>query len=146
MSYATQQNMIDRFGLPELTGLTDLSNTGMLDVNVLGQALADANNEIDGYLSGVFSLPLITVPPRLIKLACDIARYELYGVHCSDQVRQRYTDAIAYLKLVVTGVASLGLDPLNNAADGTSAVSMNPNRPVFAQCQLRDYNKPPYHL
>ena len=146
MTYATQQNMIDRFGLQELTGLTDLSNTGTLDVNVLGQALADANNEIDGYLSGVFTLPLITVPPRLIKLACDIARYELYGVHCSDQVRQRYTDAIAYLKLVVTGVASLGLDSLNNAADGTSAVSMNPNRPVFAQCQLRDYNKPPYHL
>jgi phage gp36-like protein len=132
MTYATQQNMIDRFGSQELIELTDRSNTGAIDATVLGQALADANTEIDSYLFSVCTLPLATVPPRLIKIAADIARYELYGARCTDQVRARYTDAIAFLKAVVTGTASLGLDTTNQPVAEVGGVGMNAKQPVFA--------------
>jgi phage gp36-like protein len=132
MTYASQQNMIDRFGSDELIQLTDRGNLGVIDTAVLGQALADANTEIDSYLSSVCTLPLVTIPPRLIKIAADIARYELYGARCTDQVRARYTDAIAYLKLVVAGTVSLGLDPQNQPVAEVGGVGMNAKAPVFA--------------
>lgn len=132
MTYASQQNMIDRFGADELIQLTDRSNLGVIDATVLGQALADANTEIDSYLAGVCSLPLATIPPRLIKIASDIARYELYGARATDQVRARYTDAIAYLKLLMAGTVSLGLDPLNQPVPQAGGVGMNAKQPVFA--------------
>jgi phage gp36-like protein len=144
MTYATQQNMIDRFGLIELTDLTDLSGNGVIDANVLGMALADANNEIDGYLSSTISLPLLTIPPRLVKLACDISRYNLYGAKCSDQVRNRYTDAISFLKQVVIGTASLGLDATNNPAPDLGGIRMNSVTPAFSQSTLGDYTNPGY--
>lgn len=139
MTYATQQNMIDRFGQQELIELTDRSALGVIDVTVLGQALADANTEIDSYLASVCTLPLATVPPRLIKIAADIARYELYGTRCTDQVRQRYQDAIAFLKLVVSGAASLGLDTLNQPVAEVGGVGMTPKAPVFNGDNLGDY-------
>ena len=139
MTYATQQNMIARFGQEELTELTDRDNAGVIDATVLGQALADANTEIDSYLASVCTLPLTTVPPRLIKIAADIARYELYGARCTDQVRQRYTDAIAYLKLVVAGTVSLGLDALNQPVAEVGGVGMNAKTPVFNGDALSDY-------
>lgn len=150
-TYASQQNMIDRFGSDELIQLTDRGNLGVIDVTVLGQALADANTEIDSYLGSVCALPLVTVPARLIKIAADIARYQLYDIHASPQVLQRYTDAIAFLKLVATGTVSLGLDPLSNPVVQSGGVGMNAKAPVFASGDstatgnLADYNSPPYH-
>ena len=151
MTYASQQNMIDRFGSDELIQLTDRGNLGVIDATVLGQALADANTEIDSYLASVAALPLVTVPPRLIKIAADIARYELYGARCSDQVRARYTDAISFLKLLAAGTVTLGLDALNNALPLAGGVGMNAKAPVFASGDstapgnLDDFNYPPYH-
>lgn len=52
MSYATQQNLVDRFGQVELVQLTDLENTGALNTTRLAAALADASATIDGYLAG----------------------------------------------------------------------------------------------
>lgn len=139
MTYATQQNMVDRFGSDELIQLTDRGNLGVIDATVLGQALADANTEIDSYLASVCTLPLVTVPPRLIKIASDIARYELYGARCTEQVRQRYMDAIAFLKLVVSGAASLGLDPLSQPVAQVGGVGMTAKAPVFNGDSLGDY-------
>lgn len=138
-TYASQQDMIDRFGLQDLIELTDHANTGAIDATVLAQALSDANNEIDSYLSGVCNLPLVTVPPRLIKIAADIACYELYGVRCTDQVRARYAAAISFLKLVVVGTASLGLDSLSQPVVEVGGVGMNAPSPVFDRNRLSDY-------
>ena len=43
MSYCTRQNLIDRFGEPELIQLTDLDNLGVIDDTVLNQAISDAD-------------------------------------------------------------------------------------------------------
>ena len=144
MTYDSLQNMIDRFGEEELIELSDRSNTGAIDTNVMAQVLGDADTEIDGYLSGVFALPLVGVPDRLIKLAADIARYELYGARCTEQVRQRYTDAIRDLKLVQAGTLSLGLDPVNQPVPEAGGVGMKPKRQVFSSHTLRDYDHPPF--
>ena len=143
MTYASQQDMIDRFGEEELIELTDRARTGAIDVTVMTRCLEDADSEIDSYLSGVYTFPLATVPDRLNKLACDVARYELYGTRATEQVVQRYKDAIAFLQLVVKGVASLGLDELSQQEPDSGSVGMNPKRPSFDSASLGDYNTPP---
>jgi phage gp36-like protein len=112
MPYATQQNMIDRFGSKELIELTDRANIGVIDATVLGNVLADADAEINTYLTGRYALPLATTPPVLTKFACDVARYQLYDVRASEQVKARYDDAIKFFKLLANGGISLGLDSL----------------------------------
>lgn len=138
-TYASQQNMIDRFGEDELIQLTDRTNMGAIDTAVLGQALADADTEINSYLAAVCTLPLVSVPARLGKIAADIARYQLYDTRASDQVRARYTDAIAFLKQVVAGSASLGLDPMNQPLAEVGGVGMNAKMPAFNGSALTDY-------
>lgn len=144
MTYASQQDMIDRFGEKDLIELTDRLNTGAIDTVVLGQALADADEEINTYISTIYNIPLSSIPSRLIKMAADIARYDLYGGKCPDQVRQRYLDAVSFLNKVVSGTVSLGLDQLNQTVPDTGMVGMNPKKSVFNSTQLSDYNKPPY--
>jgi phage gp36-like protein len=138
-TYVTKDGMIDRFGQEALMELTDRSGSGAIDDAVLNQALADAASEIDGYLSCVFILPLSSTPPRLAKLGADIARYELYGEKCPDLVRARYTDAIAFLKMVAAGTASLGIDAMNHEVVEVGGILMKPKMPVFSADALRDY-------
>jgi len=126
MTYATKQQMIDRFGQDELIQLTDRSGAGVIDDVVLDQALADADAEIDGYLAGRYQLPLGSVPPILVVYACDIARYRLYDDAATEQVSRRYQDAVRFLRLAADGKVQLG--PASDGsepqpADGASMVS-----------------------
>lgn len=118
MTYATQADMLAHFGEPELIQLTDRFDAplGLIDPDVLGQALARADGEIDSYIAARVSLPLAVVPARLVDVACDIARYHLYTSAAPDLIAQRYHDAIAWLRLVARGEVSLGLPELSGAA------------------------------
>lgn len=131
-TYATQQNMIDRFGADELIQLTDRDNLGVIDVTVLGQALTDADAEINAYIGSRYTLPLSSVPPTITKFAADIARYQLYDVRASDVVKARYDDAIKFFKLLVAGTVSLGLDLVNQPVADTGSIGMNRKLPTFA--------------
>lgn len=109
MPYASAADMQSRFGLEELTARTDRNGTGAVDAAVLSRALADADAEIDGYLATRYRLPLPTVPPVLVRVACDIARYRLWEDLASEEVRRRYEDARRMLEALTRGHVSLGL-------------------------------------
>ncbi|PKL41763.1 MAG: DUF1320 domain-containing protein, partial [Candidatus Riflebacteria bacterium HGW-Riflebacteria-2] len=107
MSYAVVQDMVDRFGAAELIQLTDRSEvpTGTYDSDLIEQALSDAEAEINAYLASRYALPLAEVPETLVRLTCNIARYQLYGSSLTEEVTKRYNDAIAFLKNVSRGDA-----------------------------------------
>lgn len=139
MTYATPQDLIDRFGQDELVELTDRSRLGAIDAAVIARALADADAEIDGYLSGVCPLPLVSVPPRLVKIAADIARYQLYDRAVTDAIKARYDDAIKYLRLLAGGQVSLGLDAANQPVAEVGGVQFTASARVFNAATLSDY-------
>lgn len=139
MTYATQQNMIDRFGEQELIELTDHANTGAINATVLGQALADADAEINAYLTSRYTLPLASVPPILVKFAADVARYQLYDTRASEQVKARYDDAIKFFKMLASGAVSLGLDPVNQPVADVGGVQVNAAARVFNDDSLGGY-------
>lgn len=103
MAYCTQTDLEDRFGLVELTQLTDRDGAGAPDPAVVARAIADAEAEVDSYLRGRVTLPLSPVPPEVTAVACDIARYRLYGVRAPEEVRRRYEDARGWLRDVAAG-------------------------------------------
>ena len=103
--YATQQDLIDRFGTPKLIQLTDINlpMTGALNAVVLDRALGDATAEIDGYLVGRMALPLAS-PPAVLKLhCCTIAIFRLLGSSVDENTRKDYEAVCAYLARVADG-------------------------------------------
>jgi phage gp36-like protein len=113
MAYTDQAGMIDRYSEAEIIQLTDRTEpaTGTVVTVVLNRALDDATAEIDIYLASRYILPLTTVPPMIVQICADIARYRLYDDAPTDEVRLRYEDAIKLLTLISKGTVSLGITP-----------------------------------
>jgi phage gp36-like protein len=130
MGYATQADLEVRFGAEEILQLTDRAGVKIVDAAVVASALADADNEIDGYVAVVYSLPLETTPPLLTRIACDIARFRLYKDHAGEQVRDAYTDAVDTLKQIAAGKVKL---PVPSPAEPpTKSVTATPLSRVSA--------------
>lgn len=137
MTYATSADLINRFGEKEAIALTDRAYVGVVDQAVLAGALEWATAEIDGYLGGRYTLPLAPVPRILTGYACDIARHQLCGtggVVVTEEIRNRYQDAIKFLRLAAEGKVSLGGMPTGETAPTSSnAVVFNPGSKVFGR-------------
>ncbi len=102
MTYATQDDMVARFGETELVQLTDDAETGEIGPR-LAVALADADQVINGYAAGTYAVPLSPVPDLVTRWACDIARYFLHRDGVTEPVEKNYKAAVAGLKDVAKG-------------------------------------------
>lgn len=129
MTYATKQDLVDRFGAEEIAQLTDHSRAGDIDDDVLARALSDADGEIDAHIEGRYQLPLTTVPRALNRIACDIARYYLYPSP-PDQVKKRYDDAIRFLVRVGKAEIKLGSSE-ESQPESDNAVQLESGGNVF---------------
>lgn len=139
MTYATQADLVERFGETEIAQLTDRDNGAVIDATVVARALADADAEIDGYLAARYALPLATAPALLTRLAADIARYRLYDERTTEAVRQRYQDATRMLDRIAAGTVDLGAAaPEADTGAAVAVASRAPSR-VFTTDVLRLY-------
>lgn len=111
MAYASQADLVTRFGEHELVELTDRADppSGEIDAAVVTAALADTDGEINGYLGVRYPLPLVEVPGLVLDIACDIARYRLFGHRATVQVEARYEAAISLLEKIRDGEQQLQL-------------------------------------
>lgn len=143
MTYATKQDLIDRFGATEFIQLTDRTNrpSATIDDVVVGRALNDAQSVINGYLAKIYQLPLSVVPDVLIKIASDIARYFLHGEAApkDGNVYLAYLAAIAWLKDVAKGLVAIDADGITPAATGGGSIRANPSDRVFTRKTLEGY-------
>ncbi len=135
MAYASEQDMVDRFGADELIQLTDRDGLGVVDSALVAQALADASDVIDGHLAGRYALPLATVPGVLRLLCCDIARFLLHDDRATEAVERRHRDALAYLERVASGAVALGLSDDGQRAAGSDGAQVLSAGRVFGRDQ-----------
>lgn len=108
-AYCTQQDLIDRFGQAELLEIADRDSDTVIDAAVVTGAIADAGDEIDGFVGRRYDLPLASTPSLLKVLACDIARYRLYKDQPTERVKDAYKEAIARLKQIGDGQVLLDI-------------------------------------
>ena len=123
MTYATQQDLIDRFGETELVQLSNRAGGATVDATVVDRALADADAEIDSYLAARYTLPLSPVPEVVARLAADMARFYLFDDRATEQVSKRYDNAVKLLRSIASGAASIGVD----SADAQPAIDGGPS-------------------
>lgn len=143
MPYATQQDLIDRFGEEELIQLTDRTNlpATTIDAAVVAAALADADALADSYLAKRYRLPLDPVPDVLTRTTADIARYHLHGRRTDkdDPVTRAYSQALAWLKDVSKGLVQL--DAAGSAPDQSGGGQVQVSAPdrVFSRDSLSGF-------
>lgn len=122
--YATRDDMFERYGRDELQLAAARDGGSRIDRTTLDTALSDASAEIDACISARYALPLPSVPPFFVRLCCLIAYYRISddAGTVTEEKRQRYEDAIEYLKRAVEGTAGLGLDNAPPESGGGATV------------------------
>ncbi len=107
MAYATAAELSDHLGVDRYTDLADRDQDGSVDSAAVAQALTSASSIADSYVTRY--LPIATAPRMLVDAVLEIAVYKLAGNRATTDERQRYEDAIAWLKDVAAKRASLPL-------------------------------------
>lgn len=103
------------------------------------EAIADAAQEVDGYIGRVYTLPLPTVPSLLRRLTANIARYHLHDDDAGTEVRRRYEDALRMLKAIAARELSLGVDDPSPASQAQPLGTRSRRDRVFTHDTLADY-------
>ena len=124
MDYATVQDMIDRFGEPEMIQLTDPEILAV-QAPKAQRALDDAQAFADAFVGRAYRLPLQgcakpapvpgdvgaavhVPPPQLTRVTCDVARYYLFTVLAPEhEVYLRFKAAERELQAIAEGNAVL---------------------------------------
>ncbi|EDL3540848.1 DUF1320 family protein [Salmonella enterica] len=133
MMYASAQDMRDRY--ENIDDLLGLPGTDDLNEKKLTQALNDAGALADSYLSAKYTLPLAVVPQVLVQHCCAIAFYYLCDQQATDQARDRYREALAWLREVKNGSISIGVDKDGSAPASDDLPQMQAEAPVFGRNQ-----------
>lgn len=141
MTYATQADLVTRFGEEDLIRLTDRADPPLdaIDSAVVAAALADAEAVIDGYVATRYTLPLATTPLLLRQIECDLAWFILQRGNPTEDAQKRQQAAIAMLRDVSKGALSLGPDAANAVPTDAGGVQVSAGDAVFTPSTLADY-------
>jgi phage gp36-like protein len=109
--YCTKDDLEKRLEPRELVALADDDQDGIADEDVVTQAIADADAEIDTYLRACYSVPLESATPLVRMLSAVMAIHNLYSRRretVSEEHQRRYTRAVEILETLARGELDLG--------------------------------------
>lgn len=136
MSYATLQQLTDRYGAQMLVLLTDRAEiaTGTIDPAVIDRALADTDAMIDGFLMDRYILPIAAIPPLLADIAQVIAIWKLHRHQPNEKIEKDYKEAMSLLDRIAKGAVRLPVDGVEPATSPTNGVRITDReRPLTAE-------------
>lgn len=141
MPYCTQTDILEQISLNELVALTDDAGGGTVDASVVTRAIADADAEIDSYAASRYTVPFSPPPAIIRKTSVEIAVYNLFARRrgAPDHRKQRYDNAVKFLRSIANGEVSLGADaPSEAASDGIEASTTEDGR-IFTMDTMRGF-------
>ncbi|MEW5745278.1 MAG: DUF1320 domain-containing protein [Nitrospirota bacterium] len=122
MPYSTLDDLKKPLPEKNIIELTDDDGLGVVDQTKVDEAIAYADQLIDGYLRGRYSLPLSTVPGLIKQLSVDLAIFHLYGrrfeMELPEGIMARYKNAIKLLEQIQKGLISLGIESASTGSQG----------------------------
>lgn len=114
MAYTNLAELQTKIQSASLAQLTDDAAGTTIDEAKVAEAIAYADELIDGYLRGRYSLPLSTVPKLISKLSIDITVYQLYARRpesgIPEAISEQYKNATSVLDRIQKGLISLGVE------------------------------------
>jgi phage gp36-like protein len=144
MTYCTLADL--QLAIPSAT-LVQLSNDDAeataINEAVVAEAIRQAEELVDGYLRGRYTLPLTTVPSIVKDMTVHLARHWLYarrpeGVELPDAVIRTYKTAIQVLESIRDNKITLGI-PGGAPAPEPGEMKVRARRGVFTNELLEKY-------
>ncbi len=137
MTYASQQDLIDRYSEAELIQRTAVDGGDEIDAATVAAALADADAEIDLHLRVRYRVPLaLPAPTVIVKIACALARFTLWKDAVSEKVETDRDNAMALLRDLAAGKTALDIP---NPADESSTVHFSADPPAIDAAALKSF-------
>ena len=117
--YATLDDLLAEVPETELVQLTDDEGTGVMSVPRIETALRSAAITVDGYVAAKYRTGALPVPPLLVELSRDIARYKLYRTsQAPERIEKAHDRALTQLAQIASGRIKLD--------DGSEEVAARP--------------------
>lgn len=140
--YAALADILEQMAEADLVSLTDDGQSGSIDAAVVDWALKGADALIDAHCHDRYQVPFAPVPALATKFAVDLAIYNLYArrphVEVPEVVKERNSQALAYLKRIQAGEASMGADAVVTSAEVEGQSGLMPgNERLFTRTSLR---------
>jgi phage gp36-like protein len=136
-SYMTGAEYVTRFGLEETVQLTDVHRSGTVNADTLTTALSDATEIANGYLAGLYAIPLAPAPGIVKQIVADLARERLHNDNPTAAVSARADTARTMLKDIAKAVISLPVTPAAAPAyTGGAGVAFTAPDRIFAGAGL----------
>lgn len=118
MAYSSLEDLKKAIPETNIIQLTDDEGLGSVNQNRVDEAIAYADQMIDGYLRGRYTTPLSPVPGLIKKLSVDLAVFHLYSrrleLEMPEAMMQRYKSAVKVLEQIQKGIVSLGIEPADD--------------------------------
>lgn len=139
MTYATRQDLVDRFGATDIEMLDDGGSETPRVYAKVAAAITDASAEIDGVLAIAYDLPLYEgTYPLLTQIACTLARHRLYDDAEPEGVKEAALRARTKLRAIADGKYRLVSTAGVLVARRTSAKAISPD-PVMTRKALEGF-------
>ena len=132
-AFATPSDLEHHLGEKRYADLTDRDADGVVDEAGVLASLDSASSKARSYLRRW--LPLASVPTSLRGAVCDLATYDLAGDKATDEERRKMEDALAWLRDLSKGVASLEEIPAESVGSGGPRIEADPA--LFTRRQTR---------
>jgi phage gp36-like protein len=138
--YATYQDMVDTYGVPELAALTAATSavSGQPDQARIEKVLSRSSSEADSYIRSRYPVPLTTVPDVLTDKVCELTRYYL-DRQPTESITDRWKAALAWLRDVRDGKIVLFDETNQVSAPESDMVTVAGSEPTFTTERLTGY-------
>jgi phage gp36-like protein len=140
MAYIAQADLEERFGAQTIVQLADRDRNGVADSTFVAAAMADAEAEVNGYLSTRYTLPLSSTPDTVKRLCAIVARYNLYERAVSEDhpAYVAYRAAQKELAMIAAGTVALPLASGASVASQSGGFAYAQTDAVFDRSGLLD--------
>lgn len=144
MSYSSLLDIQQRVSSDTLIQLTDDTGSGEIDSPKVTTAISWADEIIDGYIRGRYTLPLAQTPGLIKNLSIELAVYWLYSRRMTTEIPESitniYKDSLKILSDIQKGSVSIGVNEVQTpkaSADYVSSTSLN--QQVFSKEVLDNF-------
>ena len=107
MAYSTTNDLLTYIPAETIRQLSDDNDDGQINNTVVTACISRADDQIDGYLRGRYTVPLTTVPPMLEDLSTRLSAYYLFKrsliVTMPEPIKDDYDVVLSMLRDIQKG-------------------------------------------
>lgn len=141
--YCTLADITKAIPEENILQLTDDTGTGEIDTEKINDAISYAEQLINGYLRGRYTLPLDPVPELIRHMATDLAIFHLYSRRFELEMPQgmmdKYKNALKLLEQIQKGLIRIGAEVSESPGHGYYKTNKTAGDRVFTKESLKQF-------